>query len=159
MRKLLALLLAAVLPVAGLAYYAGIEIVPHSFASATYGIPYVIVGYNSGPGFAHIGLSNPLTINGWYMAKAGGFYAITQSLRISGHFAVWGEIQNFAFTGGAWTVGTGVDYTLDRSLAVFLDFNIPPAVPPGAPFWGMWITVGFRFYFGLPSTAPEKAGS
>jgi hypothetical protein len=129
-------------------YFAGVDIIPHTFGSATYGLPYVIVGYDSGIAFANIGLSSPLTINGWYQLKAGGLYGLTDQLRIAGYFSVWGLIENFAFANGAWAVGAGVDYKFDSSLSVFLDFNLPFQVDPAEKFWGMWVDLGFKFYFG-----------
>jgi hypothetical protein len=149
MKRLCALLLASV-GFVGLAgsYFAGVDIIPHTFGSATYGIPYVIVGYDAGIGFAQIGLSSPLTINGWYQVKAGGLYGLTDQLRISGFFSVWGLIENFAFANGAWAVGAGIDYKFDSSLAVFLNFNLPFQIDPAAKFWGMWINLGFKFFFG-----------
>ena len=149
MRKLLilALGLLSLTAFAG-SYFAGVDIIPHTFGSATYGLPYVIVGYDGGVAFANAGLSSPLTINGWYQVKAGGLYGLTGNLRIAGYFSVWGLIDNFAFANGAWAVGAGVDYKFDSSLAVFLDFNLPFQVDPAAKFWGMWVDLGFKFYFG-----------
>ena len=149
MKKLLVLAI-ALLCVTGLAgsYFAGVDIIPHTFGSATYGLPYVIVGYDGGIAFANVGLSSPLTINGWYQVKAGGLYGLTDQLRIAGYFSVWGLIENFAFANGAWAVGAGIDYKFDTSLAVFLDFNLPFQVDPSAKFWGMWVDLGFKFFFG-----------
>lgn len=149
MKRLVALLVAGscVVPALG-AYFAGVEVIPHTFGAATYGIPYVTVGYDAEVGFAKLGLSSPLTINGWYMIKAGGQYALTENLAVIGHFSVWGKIENFAFTGGAWAVGAGAKYKFDTSLAVFVNVHLPFQVDPAAPFWGMWVSAGFQFYFG-----------
>jgi hypothetical protein len=149
MKRLCALLL-TVVGFVGLAgsYFVGVDIVPHTFGTATYGIPYVIVGYDAGNAFANIGLSSPLTINGWYSVKAGGIYSITDQLKIAGYFCVWGKIENFAFADGAWAVGVGPEYKIDNSLAFFLNFNIPFQVDPSIPFWGFWLNLGFKFYFG-----------
>jgi len=149
MKKIVSVLLVLGLTVVGMAsYFAGIEIIPHTFGSATYGISYVIGGYEGDLAFALVGLSSPLTINGWYMVKAGGLYSLTGSLKISGYFALWGELTGFTFTNGTWAIGAGVNYKFDSSLAFFLNFNLPLAVDPSTPYWGIWTTVGFRFYFG-----------
>jgi len=157
MRKLLGALL-GLLAFSGFAgsYFAGVEIIPHTFGSATYGVPYVVIGYDSEVqiggltkwAFAEIGLSSPLTINGWYLVKAGGKHDLTENLFVTGHVSVWGQIQNFAFTSGAWAVGAGIQYKFDESLFFFLNFHIPPQVSPATPFWGMWTSLGFAFYFG-----------
>jgi hypothetical protein len=149
MKKILALAL-AFLAFSGFAgsYFLGVDIIPHTFGSATYGIPYVVVGYDGDIAFAHVGFSSPLTINGWYQIKAGTLYGLTDNLRVAGYFSIWGLIENFAFANGAWAVGAGVDYKFDSSLAVFLNFNLPFQVDPSAKFWGMWVDLGFKFYFG-----------
>lgn len=149
MKKLLAVLLVLGLAFAGMAsYYAGVEIIPHTFGAATYGISYVIVGYEAPMAFTHVGLSSPLTINGWYMLKAGGNYALTDNLKLAGYFALWGELTNFALSNGTWAIGFGINYKFDSALAFFLNFNLPLAVDPATPYWGFWSTLGFKFYFG-----------
>lgn len=157
MKKLLALAV-VLFGLTGLAgsYFVGVDVIPHTFGSATYGIPYLIVGYDAENAFANVGLSSPLTINGWYEVKAGGIYSVTDQLKITGYFCVWGKIENFAFAGGAWAVGVGPEYKIDSSLSFFIDFNIPFQVDPSVPLWGFWTNLGFKFYFGgdLAKVAP-----
>jgi hypothetical protein len=137
-------------------YFLGADIVPHTFGTATYGIPYVIVGYDTGISFANVGLSSPLTIDGWYQVKAGALYPLTPQLKLAGYFSVWGQLNNFVFTNGAWAVGCGVEYHFDHSMAVFLNFNLPYRVNPSVPFWGFWVDLGFKYYFGTESASTTK---
>lgn len=151
MKKLLALLAVGLLGLGGFAqgYFVGVEIVPHTFGTATYGISYVTVGWADGPGFAYVGLSAPLTpLSSWYMVNAGGAYWLTENLSIRGVVSVWGLVDSFTLANGTWSIGVGPVYKIDQSLSFYLIGHLPLQVDPKVPYFGVWVSLGFNFYFG-----------
>ncbi|MEM3554257.1 MAG: hypothetical protein QXU79_00330 [Candidatus Micrarchaeaceae archaeon] len=154
----LGLLLAVPCVAAPSGYFVGVEIVPHTFATATYGLPYLRVGYVADDipvgsfklrGVAYAALNEPLTpLNSWWAVRGAMGLAVTDNLVVYGIVSVWGLLKDFALTGGTWAFGPGVLYQVDQAFAVTLDFNFPRSLDPTVPFGGLWITAGLSVFFG-----------
>lgn len=156
------LLLAAVVFGLGLCgwaqgYFVGAEIIPHTFSTATYGIPYLTVGYDAGWGYAYLGLSNPGFLNTWLSIGGGGFYNITDATRVGGGLTFWIKLQDFSINTGTWSVNFLGMYKFDDALSVILRLHIPLQVDPNKFLMGMWISFGLTYY--IWGNAPGNSGN
>lgn len=155
--KLLAVVLACALgalPAYSAGYFVGAEIVPHTFSTATYGIPYLLIGYDAGWGFANIGFSNPGVPNTWVYVGGGGLYGLSSQTYIGGGVTFWLKLYNFAISDHTWSVNFRGLYKFDSNIAVFLTFHIPLAVSPDAFLFGSWLSFGITYY--IWQGAPTK---
>ncbi|MCS7241000.1 MAG: hypothetical protein NZ651_07140 [Candidatus Bipolaricaulota bacterium] len=127
-------------------YFVGAEIIPHTFSTATYGIPYLTIGYDAGWGYAYLGYASPGYLNSWISISGGGLWGLTTQTFIGGGVSFWMKLQNFGVETGTWSVNFLGLYKFDSSLAAVLRFHIPLQVDPNKFLMGLWLSFGIEYY-------------
>lgn len=127
-------------------YFLGAEIIPHTFGAATYGIPYLTVGYDAGWGYATLGLASPGKLNTWTAVSGGGLWSITSQTVLGGGVTFWMKLQDFAIGESTWSVNASFLYKFDHNLGVIARMHIPLFVNPDAFLLGSWFSFGIIYY-------------
>lgn len=138
----------------GRGYFVGAEIIPHTFTTATYGIPYLTIGYDAGWGYASIGFASPGRLNTWMGISGGGLWGLTTQLYLGGGVTFWLKLEDFAIADNTWSVNFRAFYFFDGNLCVSLAMHVPLQVDPNAFLLGSWISFGLTYYIwaGAPAT-------
>lgn len=135
-------------------YFVGAEIIPHTFGTAAYGIPYLTVGYDTGWGYASFGYASPGYLNTWLSFGGGGLWALSSQTILGGGVCFWLKLHNFAIDAGTWSTNFHIAYKFDSSLAAILRLHVPLQVDPGKFLMGMWMSFGLTWY--IWSAAPTS---
>lgn len=134
-------------------YFVGVEIIPHTFGVATYGIPYLTVGYDTGWGYAYLGYASPGYLNTWLSFSGGGLWALSTQTFIGGGVTFWLKLNNFAIEAGTWSLNFFGQYKFDSALSAILKFHVPLQVDPNKFLMGMWLSFGLIYH--IWSEAPS----
>lgn len=147
MKRLIPLVLLAIgLPLYAGGSFVGVEIVPHTFEGATYGIPYFTFGWDADWAVVSAGSSAPLTLDSWYEVSVAAAFQASSNWRFTPGLSVWGNLSNFVLEDGRWAFFLGGSWNLENQFSVYFRLHIPYQVRPSDAFLGVWATVGFDFY-------------
>ncbi|MEM4958558.1 MAG: hypothetical protein QXX12_01640 [Nanopusillaceae archaeon] len=127
-------------------YFIGAEIIPHTFGTATYGIPYLTIGYDAGWGYASLGLASPGRLNTWLSVSGGGSWPITTQTVLGGGLTFWLKLENFAIADSTWAVNTSFLYRFGHNLGLLVRMHIPLMVDPNSFLFGSWFSFGLVYY-------------